>query len=90
METNTPNDWTCTAYGEDGARYGLRCFFAEATDRDCATRSTCESRLASERRRMFDRLQELAVTGDDVYREIAREIHHPDQLLGGPLSDTAE
>jgi hypothetical protein len=79
-------DWACEAYGEDmpGPRH---CFF-ELGER-CASAGECVTRLPSERQRVFDRIQELAESGDPVSVFLAAEIERPEDLLGGNSDDSS-
>lgn len=75
--------WPCEAYGGAGLRVGAWCFFADEGQRDCATLTTCEHRLATERRRAFQRIQEHVAGGDAVAADLAAEFPSPETLLGG-------
>lgn len=77
--------WACEAYGEDmpGPRH---CFF-ELNVR-CVSEGECAARLVPERQRTFDRIQELAASGDPVSMFLAEEIKRPEDLLGGNSGDS--
>jgi hypothetical protein len=79
----TTADWPCEAYGPEALEHGARCFFAELERRVCDSREECHGALAIERRRVFDRIQQLAAAGDDVGLVLAAEFTDPEQLLGG-------
>ena len=77
--------WSCEAYGPAGAEYGALCFVAgELGARVCADAAECAGTMAAERRRLFQRINELAAAGDDpTFAELADEFGGPDELLGG-------
>ena len=76
--------WDCEAYGPDGTAVGALCFFASSVNhRTCASREECRTRMAEERKRVFRDMQHLAASGDPVYRHLAEEFTHPEQMLGG-------
>lgn len=86
--------WWCEAYGPppvgdqqaaDGA--WPRCFLeTEPVERRCATVGECAEVMAAERRRVFDRIGELAAQGDEVAQFLAADLTSSDELLGGPES----
>lgn len=75
--------WDCQAYGPEGRAADVLCFFAEPGRRLCATHDECLGRLAVERVRVFDRIHELAASGDPTGQYLADEFTSPGQLLGG-------
>jgi hypothetical protein len=75
--------WDCQAYGPGGEALGARCFFAEPDDRLCSTPDECHTRMAGERVRLFERIHELAASGDPTGQYLASEFTRPEQLLGG-------
>lgn len=79
--------WACEAYGPVGLDFGALCFFAGPHQRECASLVQCSTMLDIERRRLFLQLSWQAEQGDDVAIEILRDIHCPEQLLGGRHSD---
>jgi hypothetical protein len=76
-------EWSCEAYGPDGAEVGALCFVAEPGQRACADASECARTMAPERQRLFGRMQEMAAAGDETGVYLAGEFTSPDQLLGG-------
>ncbi len=75
--------WDCDAYGPEGRAMDALCFFADPGERRCGTAEMCRTLLAAERRRVFDRIGELATDGDPIGVYLAGEFTHPEQLLGG-------
>lgn len=76
--------WPCEAYGPDGVTHGALCFFSpELGQRACATLDECRARLAPERERVVGRIAELAASGDQVGKHLARRVTSPGQILGG-------
>lgn len=76
--------WDCEAYGPDGAAVGALCFFApELGERTCADEDECHTRMAVERQRVFQRINELAAEGNPDMVALAEDVTHPEQLLGG-------
>jgi hypothetical protein len=78
--------WACEAYGPDATEAGALCFVADPGQRVCADPADCARTLATERRRVFRRIQELSTTAGsageaDAYLESV--FSSPDQLLGG-------
>jgi hypothetical protein len=83
--------WWCEAYGppQEGvpADRWPRCFLSpDVGERRCASAEVCTDVMASERSRVFSRINELAVDGG-VYRYLADEIPTPGSILGGPDAD---
>jgi hypothetical protein len=77
-------DWPCEAYGPEGAEAGARCFVAGGLgERVCLTREICTLTMARSRRRLWQRIQELAAQGDETAVYLALEFTGPEQLLGG-------
>jgi hypothetical protein len=73
--------WDCEAYGPPaGIGYAL-CFFAEPGERECASVAVCHSRMAAERLRVFNRIQEMAAAGDPDAVYLAGEFSSSEQLL---------
>ena len=81
--TETQEHWDCGAYGPEGREFGVRCFFAEAGERVCASQDECRDAMAAERQRVFHRIQELAAAGDPVGVDLAEAFTDPSQILGG-------
>lgn len=75
--------WDCQAYGPDAEAVGALCFFADPGARLCGTQDECRTRLAGERVRVFERIHDLAASGDPTGQYLAAEFTHPEQLLGG-------
>jgi hypothetical protein len=77
-------DWWCEAYGTppDGVPPATwpRCFMS-STEARCSSREACAAGMAAERRRVFQRIQELAAGGDETGRFLAETFTNPDQLL---------
>ena len=79
-----PDSWACEAYGPDGAAVGALCFVSgEPGKRVCADLGECHRVMDAERRRLFQRIQELAASGDETAVYLAGEFTRPEQLLGG-------
>lgn len=76
-------DWPCEAYGPEALEHGARCFFSEMWDRDCIDPEDCGARMTAERRRVFQRIQEMAAAGDPTAALLAEDFTSPEQLLGG-------
>lgn len=82
MTTSPGTDWPCAAYGPDGLAHGARCFRAgEPGQRICASRAECKEAMASERQRVFRRINELAAGGDPDFAALDAEFASPDELL---------
>jgi len=84
-----PAGWCCEAYGPDAAAVLVAagrpaCFVADAFGRPCRGPGECAALMAAERRRVFQRVNELAAAGDPVAVYLAETFSGPDQLLGGP------
>jgi hypothetical protein len=75
--------WDCEAYGPVGREIGALCFFAADGERICDGLDDCRRVMAAERRRVFQRIQELAARGDWTAAWLAKEFTSPEQLLGG-------
>ena len=75
--------WQCEAYGPEAAEAGALCFVAEIGTRQCPSAETCSQVMAAERRRVFDRITEMAQAGDPTGVYLAEQFSTPDQLLGG-------
>lgn len=73
--------WACEAYGPEGQAFGALCFLS-AGERICGSLDECRQAMASERRRVFRRINELAADGDDTAAYLEQEFSHPDQLTG--------
>jgi len=71
-------EWHCAAYPPD-LPDGPRCFFA----RVCTSSRQCSVRMHGERRRLFDRIQQLGRDEPETYGWLAREFTSPVELLGG-------
>jgi hypothetical protein len=77
-------DWACEAYGPEGAEAGARCFVVGGLgERVCLTREICTLTMARSRRRLWQRIQELAAQGDETAVYLAGEFTSPEDLLGG-------
>ena len=76
-----PNRWDCEAYGSEGSKVGVFCFFADAGSRECVTHSECSARMKVERERVHERIRELAEAGDPVGVSLLSELPSPDMLL---------
>ena len=78
------DDFSCEAYGPEAAAAGALCFVAgELGERVCPSLDWCRATMAAERRRLFQRIQELAAEGDETAIYLAGEFTRPEQLLGG-------
>jgi hypothetical protein len=76
--------WPCEAYGPEGVPHGILCFFSpELGRRACETLEECRARLAPERVRVVDRIEELADEGMPGARYLAARTTSPGQILGG-------
>jgi hypothetical protein len=75
--------WHCEAYGADDRL--PRCFFETV----CTSRRQCSVRMRAERRRLFDRIQQLGRLQPEVYGWLAEEFRSPAELLGGPVIVTS-
>jgi len=73
--------WHCEAYGADDRL--PKCFFVSV----CTSSRQCSVRMHAERRRLFDRIQQLGRDQPEVYGWLAAEFRSPAELLGG--EDTA-
>lgn len=79
----------CEAYGPEAAEAGALCFVPGALGvRVCLTREICTLTMARSRRRLFQRIQELAAAGDETAAYLAEEFTGPEQLLGGSESES--
>lgn len=77
------NEWACDAYGPDGAAIGALCFRSPTTGvRVCESLAECTTFMATERRRVFRRVSELAAAGDPVAEMLDAEFANPDEILG--------
>lgn len=83
--------WDCPAYGLEGKTVGALCFFsAELGSRVCGTQDECHARLDVERRRVFNRIHDLAAAGNPTAEYLAGEFTDPERLLGGGQRATDE
>lgn len=83
------SDWDCEAYGPEAGALGARCFVAGGFGvRVCLTREICTLTMARSRRRLFQRIQELAAQGDETAAYLAEEFTGPEQLLGGSETES--
>lgn len=74
----------CEAYGPEAAEAGALCFVSGALGvRVCLTREICTLTMARSRRRLFQRIQELAADGDETGIYLADQFASPEDLLGG-------
>jgi hypothetical protein len=82
--------WTCTAHeggllGADDT--GDRCFMKD-TMRPCKSRRQCQSRVRKERRKLDERLHELADDGNPIFAEVASELPLPEEVLSARPEET--
>lgn len=82
-----PRDWHCEAYGPEAAAVGVRCYFESARGA-CALPSECAHNMATERQRVFARINELAAAGDETGAYLSGEFTNPDQLLNADRDGT--
>lgn len=84
-------DWPCEAYGAEGLEFGAFCFVGGEMpqNRWCVAQAECHAVMQSERQRVFDRLGELAGTGDPDMVWLAGQFTSPEQLLNA-APDVAE
>ena len=75
--------WDCEAYGPAGKTIDARCFFTDPGARSCSTQAECRDRMAGERTRIYERIQNLAAAGDPIWQYLAEEITDPQQILSG-------
>jgi hypothetical protein len=78
--------WPCEAYGPEGLEFGALCFMS-ADERVCASPADCARAMASERRRVFRRINELAASGSETGELLADKFTRPGQLLGGQADE---
>lgn len=83
--------WPCEAYGQEAMKHGALCFASAELDVCvCSSPSACHRLVESERRRVFQRINELAAAGDPIAEDLAESFPAPNDLLGGkeepPLS----
>lgn len=84
LRGTTADQWICPAYGPEGVAIGAVCFFSgELGGRSCVSEAMCRACLRVERKRIFQRIHELAEAGDDTGKYLAATITDPSQLLGG-------
>ena len=76
-------DWWCEAYGppEPGVVDWPRCFVSQ-TDQ-CGSARVCAHVMAAERRRVHQRIHEMAAAGDETGKFLAEAFPTADGLLGG-------
>lgn len=85
----TVGEWECEAYGDGAMAVGAWCFRSPAVgQRVCGDREACATFMHGERRRVFQRMQELAAQGEPTAVELVGLFTSPDQLLGGPDQPT--
>jgi len=74
--------WSCHAYGEGPCAH--LCFFA-SSGRLCVSEQECDDRVAAERVRLFDLIQQRARQNpcDASWAALAAEFTSPDLLLNG-------
>jgi hypothetical protein len=77
----------CDAYGPKGREVGALCFFAPSGKRDCASLEACRERMAAERQRVWQHIQDGAARGDPDMVALAEEFTGPEQLLGGDADE---
>lgn len=82
-------DWACDAYGPDIDELlpegSPHCFF-EQVER-CGDERTCRQRLNVERWRIWQHLCLLAVTGDQIARDVLVDVETPFNLLQARIFD---
>jgi hypothetical protein len=80
----TETDFSCGAYGPEGAEFGALCFVSGvAGTRVCGDQGECRRVMAAERQRVFRRIGELAASGNETAAFLEAEFSSPEQLLGG-------
>jgi hypothetical protein len=85
---NGPGQWDCDAYGPEGTLAGALCFFAGGLGtRVCTSPEECREKMATERQRLWQRIQDRAARGDPDMVHLAAEFTGPEQLLGGEQAD---
>jgi len=77
-------DWDCTAYGPEGREFGAMCFLAaDLGKRVCTSQDACREAMGAERRRVYQRINELAAHGNPDMADLAEVFTDPGQILGG-------
>jgi hypothetical protein len=76
-------EWHCEAYGAKGAEIGATCFAGDAEGVRCVSARACHETMQRERYRVFDKLLDLANSGDEDAQYLAEHFKSPDQLLNG-------
>jgi hypothetical protein len=85
------DQWKCEAYGDAAAEIGALCFIAaELGTRVCDSAARCHREMEIQRDHVFDRITQLAESGDPVGIFLAGEFASPAQLLGGAEDRAAE
>lgn len=84
MTRDTPA-WPCEAYGPDPevVEAGAICFIGDLGKRVCESPRQCHEVMATERARVFTRINELAADGDPTAAYLAEQFGTPQNLLGG-------
>jgi hypothetical protein len=78
----------CEAYGPNSGLQSDACFMAgDVLLFACHTPHQCAVRMKAERQRIWQAIQRLAAT-DAAWQFLARDVRHPEQILGGSLSAT--
>lgn len=76
----------CEAYGPNSGLQSDACFMAgDVLLFSCHTPHQCAVRMRAERQRIWHAIQRLAAT-DAAWEFLARDVRHPEQILGGSLS----
>jgi len=81
--------WDCEAYGPPAADVGALCFVSDRYQRVCGSRDECHQAMTEARRRLLDRIRELAEQGDETAIYLRGEFTRPEQLLGGDDTEPA-
>lgn len=77
MTDTQGRSWRCAAYGPEGPAL----CFVERVAGPCASAQQCRTQMASERQRLFRRINELAANGDPLMAAISDEFTDPSALL---------
>jgi hypothetical protein len=78
-------DFECEAYGPRSGLFSDECFMSNGVDLfACSQPHQCAVRMRVERQRVWQAIQRLAAT-DVQWADLAREIPHPEMILGGSL-----
>lgn len=86
VRTLDPMTFECEAYGPNSGLTSQECYMGEGGALfECQTDRQCAVRMGAERRRVWQAIQRLAAT-EEFWAPIAREVCHPEMLLGGMLA----